>query len=171
MMADPLRFNPMELAPPAGTTEVAASQAQAARLHQRITDLERKLTDTQSTIGGRWTDWEFLQLSYASTTWTAYTGSYGPLYRRHSSGLVMLGGLIKPTIASPTVWVGTLPLGLRPDYTPNEMYWPISAYIGSYITATVYIYSDGRIIAPTFGTAPLNCFISFNGISYIPTRT
>lgn len=42
------RLNPVELAPPAGSTDRAASQAQAARLHQRITELERRLADEAS---------------------------------------------------------------------------------------------------------------------------
>lgn len=134
-------FNPMEAAPPPGSTEVAASAAQAARLHQRISDLERRLSTMET---GRGTGWTAFTPTYTSP-YVAFSADYAPTYMI-ANNIVYLGGLVKPSAGAGGVIAITLPAFLWPEATissaPNQaQFFAVSYHNGAaYVTATVYVY-------------------------------
>lgn len=116
---------------------------------------------------GEWAAWKALAIVYTAGQWQAYGGAYGPWYRRHSSGLVMLGGLIDPVVASPNTTVGTLPAEARPITGGGiEEYFPISGHNGTtYFATLAYLYPDGRLIV-NYGAGAATGWMSLAGIAF-----
>lgn len=169
-------FNPIEQAPPPGSTEIAASAAQAARLHQRISDLERRLSGMET---GRGTAWTPITGATYVNNWSAYGGAFGPYYR-FEGRTVHLTGLVKPvaTTASPNNML-ILPDFLRPEPAPGgsgsaEFYGVVMCWNGSvYTTIPMYFYPRnnpslaGYIVTPTFAGATSSMWCSLHGITYL----
>lgn len=164
-------FNPLEQAPPPGSTEVAASAAQAARLHQRISDLERRLSETET---GRGTGWTAIPSVVYTSPWASYGGIYTPSYRIEGR-TVHLTGLCRPSSTASTT-VLTLPDFLRPEPSQAgaaEQYIPGTAYNGAYVTIVWLLYPRthaslaGQMVAGNFNGATNAMFVSLAGVSYL----
>jgi hypothetical protein len=165
-------FNPLEKAVPPGSTEVAASQAQTARLHQRITNLERKLSEG----GNKDTGWVTMTGHTHGTGWGNHSG--GPTYSqryRIKNGEVQLSGLVAiATTSGLTAWVMTVPDWLRPepiDPTYDQEQYHTINWASPYGSAPCYMYPythstlAGRIFVPAM-TFTVPNWVSLDTIRY-----
>lgn len=159
-------LNPVEKAPPAGSTKTIATGSSVAQLHQRISDLERRVAAQEKLTTSGWQD-----LPLVPGTTTGYGTSYWPKYRK-IAGTVELGGLIKNVVqfSVSAVAMATLPVKFRPvDYNgvPQSHYYITQAWHGAgYFVMHIVIQANGQIQNITPVPWQINGYCSMDGITF-----
>lgn len=166
-------LNPLEKAPPPNSNDTAASLGQVARLHQRITDLERRSSALETKTAGA--AWVPLNPTYTSP-WTAYDSGYAPCYMIYGE-IVYLSGLLGANAGAGAATILTLPSFLAPEWPlagsagSRAQFFPVAGFNGSAAAIySVYIYPRDSSVAPgrmsSAWAVPANGYISLSGIHY-----